>query len=72
MTWKELINDEIQKLSNERDRESKRLKKLSESESPVQFAKKVEILANVKSIDETINELYLILGRSSKEIESEE
>ncbi len=37
--------------------------KIRESDSPTYFSKKVEIAANIKSITESINVLYILLSR---------
>lgn len=66
MTWADLINDQIRKLDKECEKETKRLDKIREDDSPRQFAKKVEIAANIKSIKESINTLYTLLGRGSE------
>lgn len=40
--------------------------KIRESDSPANFSKKVEISANIKSITESINTLYILLGREGE------
>lgn len=63
MTWQDLIGDQIEKLEKEKIKETKRLDKIREDDSVNMFSKKVEIMANIKSITESITTLYIILGR---------
>lgn len=63
MTWQELIRDQIEKLEKEKAKESKRLDKIREDDGVNLFPKKVEIMANIKSITESITTLYVLLGR---------
>lgn len=63
MTWQELIRDQIEKLEKEKIKETKRLDKIRDDDSLNLFSKKVEIMANIKSITESITTLYIILGR---------
>lgn len=63
MTWQELIRDQIEKLEKEKIKETKRLDKIRDDDSLNLFSKKVEIMANIKSITESIMTLYIILGR---------
>lgn len=63
MTWQDLIGDQIEKLEKEKIKETKRLDKIREDDSVNLFSKKVEIMANIKSITESITTLYIILGR---------
>lgn len=64
MTWEELIRDQIEKLEKEKAKETKRLDRIREDDSPNYFGKKVEIAANIKSISESITTLYVLLGRA--------
>lgn len=66
MTWKDLIKSQIESLEKDREKETKKLNKIRDSDSPVNFAKKVEIGANIKSITESINVLYILLGREGE------
>jgi phosphoenolpyruvate-protein kinase (PTS system EI component) len=66
MTWQDLIRDQIEQLENEKKKETKRLDKIRDDDSPNRFGQKVEIMANVKSISESITTLYIVLGRSSE------
>lgn len=63
MTWQELIRDQIEKLEKEKIKETKRLDKIRDDDNLNLFSKKVEIMANIKSITESITTLYIILGR---------
>lgn len=63
MTWKDLVKSQIDSLEKDREKEIKKMKKIRDNDSPVNFAKKVEISANIKSITESINVLYILLGR---------
>lgn len=42
------------------------MNKIRENDSPNQFSKMVEIAANIKSITESINVLYILLGRENE------
>lgn len=66
MTWEDIIRDQIDKLEKEKAKEIKRLDKIRDDDSPIRFAKKVEISANIKSISESITTLYVLLGRSGE------
>ena len=66
MTWKELVRDEISKLEKEKDKETKKLNKIREDDSPKRFSVNVEIAANIKSLTESITTLYVLLGRESE------
>lgn len=66
MTWQELVRDEISKLEKEKDKETKKLNKIREDDSPNRFSAKVEIAANIKSITESITTLYVLLGRETE------
>lgn len=70
MTWQELIREQIDKLEKEKVKETKRLDKIREDDSPQNFSKKVEIAANLKSISDSITTLYIVLGRGSEVTES--
>lgn len=63
MTWQELIRDQIEKLEKEKIKETKRLDKIRDDDNINMFSKKVEIMANIKSITESITTLYIVLGR---------
>lgn len=63
MTWQELVRDQIGKLEKDKVKETKRLDKIREDDSVNLFSKKVEIMANIKSITESITTLYILLGR---------
>lgn len=63
MTWQELVRDQIGKLEKDKVKETKRLDKIREDDSVNLFSKKVEIMANIKSITESIMTLYILLGR---------
>lgn len=63
MTWQELIRDQIEKLEKEKIKETKRLDKIRDDDNLNMFSKKVEIMANIKSITESITTLYIVLGR---------
>lgn len=63
MTWQELIRDQIEKLKKEKSKETKRLDKIRDDDNINMFSKKVEIMANIKSITESITTLYIVLGR---------
>lgn len=66
MTWKDLVKSQIDSLEKDREKEIKKMNKIRDNDSPVNFAKKVEISANIKSITESINVLYILLGRESE------
>lgn len=66
MTWQELIYDQINKLEEEKSKETKKLNKIREDDSPNKFSSKVEIASNIKSIMKSINTLYILLGRQSE------
>lgn len=66
MTWVGLIRDQIDKLEKEKEKETKRLDKIRENDSPNYFSKKMEIAANIKSISESITTLYVLLGRAGE------
>lgn len=66
MTWQELIRDQIEKLEKEKIKETKRLDKIRDNDNLNLFSKKVEIMANIKSITESITTLYIILGREQE------
>ena len=66
MTWKELVQNQIERLEKDREKEVKKMDKIRDNDSLVNFAKKVEIGANIKSIDESINVLLILLGRESE------
>ena len=63
MTWQNLVKSQIESLEKDRNKEVKKMDKIRESDSPTNFSKKVEIAANIKSITESINVLYILLGR---------
>lgn len=63
MTWQELVRDQIGKLEKDKVKETKRLDKIREDDSVNLYSKKVEIMANIKSITESITTLYILLGR---------
>lgn len=63
MTWQNLVKAQIESLEKDRNKEVKKMDKIRESDSPINFSKKVEIAANIKSITESINVLYILLGR---------
>lgn len=63
MTWKDLVKSQIDILEKDREKEIKKMNKIRDNDSPVNFAKKVEISANIKSIMESINVLYILLGK---------
>jgi len=63
MTWKDLVKSQIDSLEKDRKKEVKKMDRIRENDSPIQFAKKVEIAANIKSLTESINVLYILLGR---------
>ena len=63
MIWQELVRDQIKKLEKDKAKEIKRLDKIREDDSVNLFSKKVEIMANIKSITESITMLYILLGR---------
>ena len=63
MTWQNLVKSQIESLEKDRNKEVKKMDKIRESDSPANFSKKVEIAANIKSITESINVLYILLGR---------
>lgn len=67
MTWEELIREEIEKLEIEKESVKKRIDKSTDDIR--KFEKNVGLMADVKSIQETITELYIILGRSGQEVE---
>ena len=64
MTWKDLVMDEINKLGKELKKEKEKMDRLRNNDSPGEFSSKIEILANMKSIQETINRFYILIGRS--------
>lgn len=66
MTWKDLVKSQIDSLEKDREKEIKKMNKIRDNDSPVNFAKKVEISANIKSIDESINVLLILLGREKE------
>ena len=66
MTWKDLVKSQIDSLEKEQEKEVKKMDKIRENDSPNQFSKKVEIAANIKSITESINVLYILLGRENE------
>lgn len=66
MTWQDLVRDQIGKLKKEMDKEIKKLNKINDNNSPNIFSRKVEIIANIKSITESIGELYILLGRENE------
>lgn len=66
MTWKELVQNQIERLEKDREKEVKKMNKIRDNDSPVYFSKKVEIAANIKSITEQINVLLILLGRESE------
>lgn len=63
MTWQNLVKSQIESLEKDRNKEVKKMDKIRESDSPTNFSKKVEIAASIKSITESINVLYILLGR---------
>lgn len=63
MTWKDLVKSQIDSLEKDREKEIKKMNKIRDNDSSANFAKKVEISANIKSITESINVLYILLGR---------
>jgi len=63
MTWQDLVKSQIESLEKDRNKEEKKMDKIRESDSPTYFSKKVEIAANIKSITESINVLYILLSR---------
>lgn len=50
-------------IGKDKVKETKRLDKIREDDSVNLFSKKVEIMANIKSITESITTLYILLGR---------
>ena len=66
MTWQSLVKSQIESLEKDRNKEVKKMDKIRESDSPSNFSKKVEIAANIKSITESINVLYILLGREKE------
>lgn len=66
MTWKDLVKSQIDSLEKEREKEVKKMDKIRENDSPNYFAQKVESAANIKSITESINILYILLGREKE------
>lgn len=63
MTWQDLVRDQIEKLEKDKIKETKRLDKIREDDNINLFSKKVEIMANIKSITKSITTLYVLLGR---------
>lgn len=66
MTWTELIRDEINKLETKKESTKKKLDQIREDDSPRHFAKKIELAADIKSIQETITVLYILLGKAGE------
>lgn len=66
MTWKDLVNSQINSLEKDREKEIKKMNKIRDNDSPANFSKKVEIAANIKSLTESINVLYILLGREKE------
>ena len=66
MTWQELVEDQIDKLEKEKNGERERLNKEMERVGARNFANTVEIVANIKSIEETIFTLRLLLRRQDE------
>lgn len=63
MTWQDLVRDQIEKMERDKIKETKRLDKIREDDNINLFSKKVEIMANIKSITKSITTLYVLLGR---------
>lgn len=63
MTWQDLVRDQIEKLEKDKIKETKRLDRIREDDNINLFSKKVEIMANIKSITKSITTLYVLLGR---------
>lgn len=66
MTWQELVRDQISKLENEEEDTKKRLEKIRNNYNPNCFSKKIELEAYIKSINESISTLYIVLGRENE------
>ena len=66
MTWIQLINNEINSLEKEKINTQKKLDKIREDDSPKNFEKKVSLMVDIKSIQESINTLYVILGKANQ------
>ena len=66
MTWQDLVRNQIESMEKEREKETKKLDKIKDNNNPNLFSRKVEILANIKSITESIGTLYILLGRENE------
>lgn len=64
MTWPELIKQKIESLEKHRAAEVRKLDKIRGDDSINKFAKKVELQANIKSLNESINVLYSLMGNA--------
>ena len=64
MTWPELIKQKIESLEKHRAAEVRRLDKIRCDDFVNKFAQKVELQANIKSLNESINVLYSLLGNA--------
>ncbi len=56
-------------MEKEKVKETKQLDKIRDDDSPNRFSKKVEIAANIKSLSESINTLYVLLGKANEATE---
>ena len=65
MKWPELINDEIDTLTNDKEKLKKKLDKIRESDNTNDFEKKVSLMAEMKAIDLTIFRMRVLLGKAS-------
>lgn len=57
MTWQDLVRDQIEKLEKDKIKETKRLDRIREDDNINLFSKKVEIMANIKSMKRTRSRL---------------
>lgn len=66
MKWTELINDEINILTNDKQKLKKKLDKIRESDNAIDFEKKVSLMAEMKAIDMVIFRMHVLLGKASQ------
>lgn len=65
MKWTELIQNQIDKLEKEKVKEIKKMDNIKNDDIG-KFNQKIEIMINIKSINETISRLYIVLGEAAE------
>lgn len=66
MKWTDLVNQEINGMVEEKEKLTKRLDKLCDSDNAQTFDKKVSLMVEIRAIDEAIFRFHVLLGKADQ------